>query len=331
MAVMPLLFEYDLVDYDINLTPLLKELLDKDTPIKLDSEYVNDYIGKEEATEDNIKKYSDCPVFTELKDDMYNFAEDICKTIRKYPEVKSAVVDSSKSVGLSTYIDIIFKHPKDFDKDVPRLLAKNKKFLNWYDSGKGGVSNGLAGEYKLNIRLSNHEPKITGADVYINMKDKLFNDVRDRVLFYVKDRIAYINKAWKDYKTKGIFPQGQETRNHARSAATKSRQPWISEQMMLLIKNNLSQTLKESFGKDRLQSIVEVEAENVLEYLKMSNVKLEDIVSAVESEFAKEPIIYANLLAACAECLVENVIEYTFDGGFDYELLFDDIRDKLNQ
>lgn len=331
MAVKPLFIcENHTVDYDLYINNYLIELLTKDEPIKLDSQYVNDYLGIDDATEGNIRNYNDCPVFTELKNDMKQFAEEICTEIKKHNEVESATVnDSPNHAGISTYIIIKFKLPEEFDSAyVQQKLRTDRQYISHYNSGFNG-NDGLGGEYKMIIRLSTHEPsrrRGTSADIYINITGKLFDYFRDRVLYYVKERIDYINNAWKNYKETGQLPEGQTERNHIRKNARNSRRPWITE---LLYKYIQKSSLKESFGGDRLQATLENEADNVLKYLEACNVKLEDIVNAVEVWFRDKPIYYAQLLAICADCLVDNIIEYTFDGIFDYDLLFDDMLKEI--
>ena len=78
-----LFFEYVNSDYDYDLTSRLIELLTTKTPIKLDSEYVNDKYNFDKATEQNIKQWANDPIFTELKDDMYDFASVIADEIEK--------------------------------------------------------------------------------------------------------------------------------------------------------------------------------------------------------------------------------------------------------
>lgn len=99
----------------------------------------------------------------------------------------------------------------------------------------------------------------------------------------------------------------------------------------ILYKYIQKSSLKESFGGDRLQATLENEADNVLKYLEVCDVKLEDIVNAVEVWFRDKPIYYAQLLAICADCLVDNIIEYTFNGVFDYDLLFDDMLKEIEK
>ena len=327
MAIMPLFLyknENINIEYDIDLTEMLIELLDKNTPIKKDSEYVNDYLGKDEATEDNIKNYKKVPVFTDIENDMYDFCESICKEIEKIPGVESARAKKSQSLGMSTYITVNFTQPSKTDKDVIDASKKDPKFLGHYLSGfkSGG---GYAGEYRLKFRLSNHDVKrATDADVILDVTGQTYEDFKNEVLNLCKKRVQQLDNYFDNFKKTGKISPKQIKRNEER----KTRRDAYNE-ILNVIYNNLSVTLKESFGGTRLKSMVELEAENVLQYLDMSNIKLEDIVNAVEVEFSDEPIIYAKLLAICAECLVENVIEYTFDGGFDYELLFDDMRSKM--
>lgn len=306
------------------------QILDRDTVIKKDSEYVNDYLGIEDATEDNVTSYGNLPIYNTLKADLKKMAEETCEKIKNNfrDKIEYTKVVSSDKTGISTYVTVKFRFPERTDSDVREHLVNNSKFLDWYKSGKNGINNGMGGEYKLDFRISTHNLDDTPYNVSINANPKTYEDIEKIIFKYVRERYAYIKKAWNEYKKTGELPEGQLQRNQDRKAAENANKPQWKE-LFKHIKLCVAKSLKESFGGTRLKSIVELEAENVLQYLDMSNIKLEDIVNAIEVEFADEPIIYSKLLAICAECLVENVIEYTFDGGFDYQLLFDDIRARM--
>ena len=327
MAVVPLFLAENIntnIDYDIDLTEMLIELLDKNVPIKKDSEYVNDYLGKDEATEDNIKNYKTVPVFTDLENDMYDFCTAICKEIEKIPGVEEARAKKSQSLGMSTYITVNFIQPKKTDKDVIEASKNDHRFLGHYLSGFG-KDGGYNGEYRLKFRLSNHDVKrATDADIILDVTGKTYEKFKDEVINLCKKRVQQLSNYFNDFKKTGKISPKQIKRNEERKARRD-----VYNEILNVIYRGLSKSLKESFGGERLQSILEVEAQNVLEYLKFTNTKIEDIISAVESEFAQTKIAYSRLVRIVAECLVDNVIEYTFDDEFDYELLFDDIEQRI--
>ena len=332
MAVKPLFVEYKNCDYEIILTESDLKILSYSEPIKLDSEYVNEYEGTEEATEDNIRNYEGHPVFTDLKDDMETMSNKICNSLKSLPYVEDAFTDRSGRVGISTYITIKFKHPTLDDVTLTSKereqaeydVQHNPQYITHFNSGFGN-NEGLEGEFNLEIRLSSHPVVWSTAYIDINILGKVYQYFKKRVISRVKERWNYILTAWKQYVKTGKLPKNQRRRNITRKNHRDNGQPVIFEH----IKNSIFKSLKESFGGVRLQSIIEKEAENILSYLDMNDIKLEDIVSAVEVEFKDEKIIYAELLAILADCLVDNIIEYIFDGGFDYELLFDDMRERI--
>lgn len=313
-------------DFDIDLNKVLNEILDKNTKIKLDSEYVNDYLGKDEATEDNIKNFKNVAVFKELEDDMESFCNDIAKEISKIPDVEDVKIKKSKSLGMSTYIIVTFEKPSPNDKSLKPYIDKDSKFINHYLSGFG--NGGYGGEYRLKFRLSNHDVvKATDADVEINVTNKIYNEFKDEVVKMCKKRIQQLDNYFDDFKRTGKISPKQIARNKERNERRNAYNKIYHEIINVLI-NKLP--LTESFGGERLQAVIETEAENILDYLNICNVKLEDIVSAVESKFRDCKVSYVQLIRATAECLVENILDYTFEDSFDYNLLFDDIRKELN-
>ena len=336
MSVKPLLYinEAKHYDYEILLTEAELKKLAFNKPIEQDHVYLNRILNRDDIKEKDVKNY-DGALFVDYKDDMETMATKICNSVQSIKGVESAFVTRSDKPGISTYITIKFKHPTideanvtEEEKEKAKEEAQNdSQFYTHFDSGFG-QNNGVGAEFKLKLRLSSHEPVWTDAYIDINIVDKVYQYFKKRVIARVKERINYINTAWNNYIKYRKLPKKQTERNRERTDAKNAGVPVIRE-LLKHIKLCVAKSLKESFGGARLRSIVEVEAENVLQYLDMSNVKLEDIVAAVESEFRDEPIVYAKLLAICAECLVENVIEYTFDGDFDYDLLFNDIREKL--
>ena len=336
MAVKPLLYIDEVIgyDYEILLTEAELKKLAFNKPIEQDHVYLNRILNRDDIKENDVKNY-DGALFVDYKDDMETMANKICKSLESIKGVESAFVTRSDKPGISTYITIKFKHPTideanatEEEKEKAKEEAQNdSQFYTHFGSGFG-QNNGLDAEFKLKIRLSSHESVWTDAYIDINIVDKVYKYFKKRVIARVKERINYINTAWSNYIKYRKLPKKQTERNRERTNAKNAGVPVIRE-LLKHMKLYIGKSLKESFGGTRLKSMVELEAENVLQYLDMSNIKLEDIVSAVEVEFSDEPIIYAKLLAICAECLVENVIEYTFDGGFDYELLFDDMRAKM--
>ena len=314
-------------DFDIDLNKVLNEILDKNTKIKLDSDYVNDYLGKNDATEDNIKSYSDLEIFSELKSDMRSLCDSIASEVSKIPGVEGVKVKSSGSLGMSTYITVSFIKPSPTDKNLKSYISKDLKFINHYLSGFGN-GGGYEGEYRLKFRLSNHDVvKATDADVEVNVTNKIYNEFKDEVVNMCKKRIQELNSYLNDFKKTGKISNKQVERNKERKQHRDAYNR-IYHEIINTIMNKLP--ISESFGGERLQAVIETEAENILDYLNMCNIKLEDIVSAVETEFRDYKINYIQLIRATAECLVENIIDYTFDDSFDYDLLFEDIRKELN-
>ena len=327
MAVKPL-FLNEFYDYDLSY--LLAELLNKNEPIKLDSEYVNDYYGDDRATENNIRNFRNCPVFKDLETDMKKFSHMIKRTIKsKFKDVESVKVESSGKLGMSTYITVKFKEPTNTDSDVENRLQNDPQFLTHFLSGTGN-NNGLGGEYKLKFRISNHQHhNDTDANIDINAVGKVYNDIKNSILNRVRERSNYIKAAWETYKESGTLPNEQRQRNINRKNALNSGTPQITE-LLKCMKSYIAKSLKESFGSDRLQAVLEIEAQNVLDYLKFTATKIEDIISAVESEFRDYKVNYVQLIKATAECLVDNIIDYTFEDSFDYDMLFNDIREELD-
>ena len=316
------LFIYEDFDYDIDLNTVLKEIIDKHSKIKLDSEYVNDFLGKDEATEDNIKSYSDLKVFDELKSDMRSLCDSIASEVSKIPGVEGVKVKSSGSLGMSTYITVTFEKPSPNDRSLKPYINKDNKFINHYLSGFGN-GGGYEGEYRLKFRLSNHDVvKATDADVEINVVNKVYNEFKDEVINICKKRVQQLDNYLNNFKKTGTISPKQVARNKER----KQRRDTY---------NNVYHEIKTfNFGLDDNQmriAFVAFDRDNTgeIDYLNMCNVRLEDVVSAVEAEFRDYKVDYISLLKATAECIVENIIDYTFEDSFDYELLFDDMRKEL--
>lgn len=237
MAVTPLFVHssFDGVDFNFVISDSLLEILDKNTPIKKDEDYVNDYYNFNDATEDNIENYSSCPIFSELKDDMGNYCTEICNKVKRLPGVEDAFVDRSNRVGISTYITVKIKHPKDYDKDIDYTDLDDKRFIDLYDNGIGGRGNGLSGEYKLRFRLSTHRPGSHGTDANydIDVTNKIYNYFKDKVINHVKNRVYYVRTAWKNYKETGELPANQQLRNRSRVSARQQRRAQYTEAITL--------------------------------------------------------------------------------------------------
>ena len=212
MAVKPL-FNIEDYEFDYDLSSFLIELLTKTDKIKKDSEYVNDYLGTDEATEDTIKNYKKVPVFTELEQDMKQFCDDICKEIETIPGVESATCKSSRSLGMSTYITVHFVKPTNNDRDIQPYLKQDRKFINHYLGGFGD-GNGYEGEYKLKFRLSNHAVvRATDADFEIDVTDRVYNDFKDEVIKICKKRVQQLQSYIADFKRTGKISPKQVQRN----------------------------------------------------------------------------------------------------------------------
>ena len=337
MAVKPLFLDEDIqYDYHIMLTEADLNILKYNEPIKLDSEYINDFLNRTDVTEEDVPNFSDLELFDLLKADMEFMANKICASLRALPQVADAYVGRSGSVGISTYITVDFNRltledahltPKELEKAQERI-NNDPKFVSHFESGFGH-GEGMSGEFKLKIRLSSHPYHRTDAYIDINILGKVYQYFKKRVTARVKERINYIDVAWTQYCKTGKLPKNQAQRNTQRKTAKSNLEPVVME-LLNHMKSYIAKSLKESFGSDRLQAVLEIEAQNVLDYLKFTDTKIEDIISAVESEFRDYKVNYVQLIKATAECLVDNIIDYTFEDSFDYDMLFNDIREELD-
>mgnify|MGYP000883080921 CR=1 FL=1 len=299
-----------------NIPKWLVELLKKDEPIKLDSEYVNDYYNITDATEDNINNWKGSKVFSELKKDMEDWCTAISHKIEQLPGVENCRIKGSDSAGMSTYINVNFKRPSDKDADVRSRLKDDPKFLTHYFSGfgKGG---GYEGEYRLKFRVSNHKPKFTDANVYVNILNHNYSWIESKILELCKKRITQLDSYWKDYLRTGQISPKQQKRNASRKDGDVIVLEVLNPKHIYII--------KESFGTDRLDIMLD---DNTLKYLDASHTDLEDVLSEVESYFSN--VEYIKLLNVMAKCLNKFVIEYTFeDDYFNTELLIDDMKKEL--
>lgn len=237
---------YSHIDFNFIISDYLLELLNRLEPIKPDENYVNDYYNFTDATDKNIENYSDCPVFNELKSDMEGFCKDICNELKQLPEVETAFVERSNRVGISTYVTVKLKHPKDCDTTLDYYNnIQDKRFINLYDSGIAGQGNGLSGEYVIKFRVSTHRPGSSGTQVHydIDVTNKAYKYFKDKIINHIEDRITYVKQAWKNYKEYGIFPNNQAERNRSRAEAKKQHKAWKTE---IFTKNSLEKYLTES-------------------------------------------------------------------------------------
>lgn len=316
-----LLFEYVNSDYDYDLTPMLIELLTTKSPIKLDSEYVNDKYGFDKATEDNIKQWANDPIFAELKDDMYDFATVIADEIEQIPEVESVAVKSSKSVGLSTYITVHFKKPTKNDSFIKQNIKKDKAFLGHYLSGFGD-DGGYEGEYTLKFRLSNHPVKYaTDAGVEIDILGKVYNDFKNDVVNKCKKHAQSLNNYLKDFARTGKISPKQIKRNQERKERKDTYNGKIHE---LLSKSNTFKYLKESYGTEVLDSRLDMDTQ---ELINKYHINKEDIIDAIQVYFREVPMVFVDLIRIAAACINANIHSYILDDtDFDLQGFLNDME-----
>lgn len=302
----------------------LAELLDKNEPIKLDSEYVNDYYNITDATEANINNWKNDDVFHQLKDDMEHWCDTIANKVKSLPGVEDARVKVSTSTGMSTYINVNFTRPSKEDTEVQERLEEDPKFLTHYFSGFG-KDGGYEGEYRLKFRVSNHKPKYTDANVLVNILNHNYNWIESKIVEMCKKRVTQLNSYWKNYLDTGTISPKQIKRNKARK---DDEDVIIIELLKQKYKSKSLLSIKETFGKDRIYSMLD---DNIIEYLNAVNVNLEDIVYEIEHHFNLGTYDYVTLLQVAAKCLNQYIIEYTFDDSFDYSLLFEDMKEELSE
>lgn len=302
----------------------LAELLDKNEPIKLDSEYINDYYNITDATEDNINNWKGDALFLELKSDMDDWCQSIAAKIRQIPGVASAKVKGSESVGMSTYINVNFVRPTEDDKEVQKHIKDDPKFLTHYFSGFG-KDGGYEGEYRLKFRVSNHKPKYTDANVLVNILNHNYNWIESKIVEMCKKRVTQLDSYWKNYLSTGVISPKQIKRNKARK---DDEDVIIIELLKQKNKSKSLLSIEETFGKDRIYSMLD---DNVIDYLNVINVDLEDIAYEIEHHFNLGTYDYVTLLQVAAKCLNQYIIEYTFEESFDYSLLFQDMEEELSE
>ena len=299
-------------------------ILDYNEPIKLDSEYINDYLGSNEATERNIETYSSLPIFTDLKADIKQMCEEIKSIIEDRFDTEYVKVESSARTGISTYITVKFKMPSSTDDDVIPYLQRDRNFLNHYIYGINNEGNGMGGEYKLEFRVSTHRINDTESNVSINAHNKTYSDIKDIILHYVTERDEYIKNAWNTYKQNQTLPHNQSTRNRIR--AKRSNQPQWTE-LYKHLKSHIYRILAES-NTSKSYSVFTSEIDNIFNCLQFCNVYLYDIFDLVESKFYNYSP-HCTLWKTCIEALIENITEYTIEDSFNYDLLFSDIENRL--
>ena len=319
-----LFFEYVNSDYDYDLTSLLVELLTTKSPIKLDSEYINDKYDFDKATEQNIKQWTNDPIFAELKSDMYDFATVIADELEQLPEVESVVVKSSKSVGLSTYITVHFKKPTKNDPFIRQNIKKDKGFLGHYLSGFG-EDGGYEGEYTLKFRLSNHPVKYaTDAGVEVDILGKVYNEFKDEVVNKCKKHIQSLDNYLKDFARTGKVSPKQIKRNQERNARKDKYNGKTNEVLQQLITSNY---LKESYGTEALESYLDPDT---VEVLHRFHINLEDVVDAIQVYFRELPMVFAQLIRIASNCINAEPNSYIYDDTkFDLQAFLNDMESYI--
>ena len=313
-------------DYDIDLFSYLLEILNKNEPIKLDSDYLNDYYERDDIKEDDVWQYKDDKAIKELKADMYEWVEEIQKAVLNIPGVESAKISDSTQAGMSTYLNVSFEKPNENDPIAKEKLKDDKKFITHYLSGFGNNGGGYGGEYRLKFRISNHDAKhISNTNVFMNILGHNFNWIKDTIVDLCKKRVLQLQSYWKDYCRTGEISPKQIKRNQKRKDGEFLRLEYLKKGF---INEKYTHLLKETFGGDRIKSMLN----NItLKYLENVGVDIEDIVYNVESHFQKAKIDYIALLYILVNCLNQFIIEYTFDEGFDYDLLYSDMQQEIDK
>ena len=310
-------------DYDIDLVAYLLEILNKNEPIKLDSEYLNNYYNRDDIKEEDVWQYKDDKVFKELKDDMSNWANEIKTAVEAIPGVSKVSIVGSNQAGLSTYLNVNFKRPDEKDPVAKERLKDDAKFLNHYFSGFG-QDGGYDGEYRLKFRISNHPEKhISNTNVFMNAVGHNFDWIKNNIVSLCEKRAQQLQNYWKDYCRTGIISPKQIRRNQERKNQLFLHLEYLNKGY---IDNKYISLLKETFGKDRLMYMLDP---NTIEYLDNADIDLEDIIYEVETEERFKRYDYIKLINAVAHCLNSYIIEYTFDNGFDYDLFVQDVQDTL--
>lgn len=296
--------------YDIDITHMLFELLNKNEPIKLDSDYLDD----DDVDETNIWKYSKDPTLIELKSDMQKFCEDICKEINKIQGVDSATITTSQSVGMSTYITIHFtKPPKDSKLNVDYL-------------------NGYSGEYTLKLRLSNHKvSKATDADILIDLLGKKFNQFEKEVLDIVKQRVEQLNNYYRDFKRTKKISSSQKQRNKERKQRKQEYKNVVSQKNKYKKSNkteslelfNLSDDTDIDYITDQITDLL---YDETLNYLRSANIEVIDILRLVFDYLDLDDY----LVELTVKCLNKYVLDYSAFDTFDVTAFLNDLDDLID-
>lgn len=312
-------------DYDIDIFQYLIEILNKNEPIKLDSDYLNDYFNRNDITEKDVWQYKNTDFMDDLKADMYDWVNVIKSKVEKIPGVDYVDIIGSNQAGLSTYLKVMFKRPDENDPIAKEKLKDDPKFLTHYFSGFG-QDGGYDGEYRLKFRISNH-PEHRGADtnVFMNILGHDYNWIKQQIIGLCNKRADQLAHYWQDYCRTGKISPKQIKRNNDRREGKDIRLEYLKNGY---ISDRHIKFLKETFGGDRLYTMLDT---NVLNYLKDVNVDIEDIVADIEAYFQSVRIDYMALLYILTQCLNRYVIEYTFDDGFDYDLLHQDMKKEISK
>ena len=321
-----LFFEYVNSDYDYDLTAKLIEILTTKSPIKLDSEYINDANDFDDATEQNIKKYAEDPTFAELKDDMEDLVSLIADEVKKIPGVASTKVGRSTSVGLSTYLTVKFVEPTKEDEIIKQGMETNPKFLHNYMHGfVNGDGGGYAGESKMKIRLSNHAVKYaTDAGYIVDILGKTYIQFRDEVIALVEKHLQSLDNYLRDFARTGKISPKQIKRNKERKAREDKYNGKIRDSLYILKSSNY---LKESYGTEALESYLDPDT---AETLHRFHINLEDIVDAVQIYFKQLPMVFAQLIHIASNCINAEPDSYIYaDTKFDLQAFLNDMESYI--
>lgn len=317
-----LFFEYVNSDYDYDLTTKLIEILTTKSPIKLDSEYINDANDFNDATEQNIKQFAKDPTFVELKDDMEDLVNLIADEVEKIPGVEYTKVVRSSSVGLSTYLTVKFVEPNKEDKIVKQGMKTDPKFLHNYLHGSSEGGGGYAGEYKIKIRLSNHVVKYaTDAGYIVDILGKTYAQFKDEVIALVKKHIQSLNNYLKDFARTGKISPKQIKRNQERKARKDKYNGKVTELLHTLTALTY---LKESYGTEALYSKLDRDVQSLLQRYYINT---EDIIDAIQVYFRELPMVFADLIRIAALCINSNIHNYIVDtDNFDLQAFLNDME-----
>lgn len=303
--------------YDYDLTKILIELLTKNEPIKLDSDYLGD-----DVTEDEIWNYKNDPIMVEIKADMGEFVKEIAKDIEKIEGVKDVNVVQSKSVGMSTYITVTFISPRD--------TQGNTKLVNDYMKYYGA-------EYTLKLRLSNHEvSKATDADVLVNLLNKKFDQFKKEVLDIVTKHSQQLTNYYRDYKNKKKVSSSQKQRNKERQARLQAYRQMIIDKKKKQQNSGKKESLDISDVSNTyvtddydipewaevLDSMITKETSD---YLQAVNTTTSDILASVTAIIDLDD----EVIDVIVNCLNDNVIDYTCCNDFDHYQFLYDVEDQL--